>query len=178
MYRISRPLVHSRPRYGISVSWRLHNTAWHNGCVMDTTLHGSRPAHLEPSFIFATLPRFGMGEWFHGQHGSSRGSSCVETVLVEGPGRRRRYRRPTTWSAAPRTSTRADVREHGARLKRVPCSIYKQYSSSAAAYDGASPADGARQPRFSHHCKQHRLVARVRPFFDKNHRSHFGHLTN
>jgi len=62
---------------------------------------------------------------------------------------------------------RADVSEHGARLTRVLYSIDKQYSSSAAACNGASPTYGARQPRVIHHCKQHRLVARVRPLLDE-----------
>jgi len=48
--------------------------------------------------------------------------------------------------AAPRNSTRADVREHRARLKRISYIINKQCRSSAAACDGASRADGARQP--------------------------------
>jgi hypothetical protein len=61
-------------------------------------------------------------------------SACLDTI--------RRLGRLTR--AAPRNTTRSVVREHGARLKRVPCSIYKLYSSSAAASDGASPADGAR----------------------------------
>jgi hypothetical protein len=38
----------------------------------------------------------------------------------------------------------------------------------AAACNGASPTYGARQPRVIHHCKQHRLVARVKPFSDEN----------
>jgi hypothetical protein len=73
---------------------------------------------------------------------------------------------------------RADVREHGAWLKRVPYIIDKQYSSSAAACNGASPTDGARQQRVIHHRKQQRLVARVRPFLDKKHKLYFGSLTN
>ena len=74
-------------------------------------------------------------------------------------------------STAPRNTTRVDVREHGARLKRVHYGIDKHYSSSAAACNGASPTYGACQPRVIHRCKQHRLVARVRPFFDGKHRS-------
>ena len=51
-------------------------------------------------------------------------------------------------------------------------------SSIASTCSGASPTYGARQPRVIHRCKQHRLVARVRPFFDGKHRLHFGSLTN
>jgi len=72
-----------------------------------------------------------------------------------------RHRTKKLTRAAPRSSTHADVREHGARLKRIPYINTKQYGFSAAACDGASPADGARQPRTSHHCQQLRLVARV-----------------
>jgi hypothetical protein len=54
----------------------------------------------------------------------------------------------------------------------------RQYSSSAAACNGASPTYGARQPRDIQHCKQHRLSARVRPFFDRKHRLHFGSFAN
>ena len=79
---------------------------------------------------------------------------------------------------APRNNTRADVREHGARLKRVLYSILKQYSSSAAACNGASLTYGARQPRVIHHCKQYQLVARVRSFSDERHRLQFGSVTN
>jgi len=79
---------------------------------------------------------------------------------------------------ALRNTTRSDVREHGARLKRVHYSIDQQYSSSAAACNGPSPTYGARQPRVIHQCKKHRLVARVRPFLDEKHRLHFGGLTN
>jgi hypothetical protein len=64
------------------------------------------------------------------------------------------------------------------RLKRVPYSIDIQCSSSAAACSDASPTYGARQPRVIHHCKQHRIEARVRPFSDEKHRLHFGSLTN
>jgi len=51
-------------------------------------------------------------------------------------------------------------------------------SSIASTCSGASPTYGARQPRVIHHCKQHRLVARVRPFFDTKHRLRFGNCTN
>jgi hypothetical protein len=38
---------------------------------------------------------------------------------------------------------------------------------SVAACDGASPAEGTRQPRANHNCKQYRLLGRVRQFLDK-----------
>ena len=79
---------------------------------------------------------------------------------------------------APRNTTRADVREHGARLERIPYMIDKQYSSSAAASNGVSPTYGARQRRVIHHCKQRRLSARVRPCFDRTRRLHFGSFAN
>jgi len=47
-----------------------------------------------------------------------------------------------------------------------------------AACNGASPTYGARQMSAIHHCKQHRLEARVRPFFHGKHTLHFGSLTN
>jgi hypothetical protein len=47
-----------------------------------------------------------------------------------------------------------------------------------AASNGASPTYGARQMSAVHHCKQHWLEARIRPFFHDKHTLHFGSLTN